>query len=315
MFRLSSEISISTFRFNQVVGVEVESSWDELTDVCRLTIPRKLNWRGKPLAWTNQALMRRGDQVQVQLGYDDNNQVVFEGYLHKITADTPVLLECQDAAWRLKQSTITKAWRSVELTELLRAILPGELPFQAPTVELGPFRISSASPAQVLAELRKTYFLKSFFRNGTLYCGLAYVPELQSTHIIRMERNVVSHSLEYMRKEDVAIKLKMVSMFPDGSRQEYETGDQDGEQRTMYYHSMSQAKMKALADQEIERLKYEGYRGEITIFGQPFVQHGDVVDLRDASYPERDGRYFVKTVVTAFGADGYRQTLTLDAKL
>ncbi len=315
MVRLSSHISIGDYSFATVESVEIESSWDTLTDTCRISLPRKLSWKGKPIAWTNQSLIRRGDPVKVTLGYDDDNKPVFEGYVHTIQADDPVVLECQDAAWLLKRNTITRSWDEVELHDLLRAVLPSELPFEAPTVELGPFRISQATAAQVLAALREDYFLKSWFRAGKLYCGLAYVPELQSTWVIRMERNVPEHNLEYMRKEDVSIRLKMVSIFPDGSKQEYETGDEEGEQRTMYYHSMTTAQMKALADQEIERLRYEGWRGSFTTFGEPFIQHGDVIDLRSESYPERDGRYLVRQVVYRYGMDGYFQEVTLDAKI
>lgn len=315
MYRLTCELKVGRFLFDSVVEVETASSWDELTDTCIITIPRKLNWLGKNIAWGNDALFRKGDAVTVDLGYDDDNVTVFQGYLNNLTADTPVLLDCQDAAWLLKQTTVTMSWRSVTLTELLRAVVPVELPFHAPDVSLGPFRITNASPAQVLAELRKSYFLKSFVRNGELYVGLAYWPMLQRTHRLAMERNVVQHNLEYRRQEDMKIRLKMISISSNGARLEYETGDAEGEQRTMYYHSLSVADMKAIADAEMARLRYEGYRGDITIYGIPQVNHGDVVVIADASYPEREGRYLVKKVMSTFGSGGYRQILTLAEKV
>jgi hypothetical protein len=73
--------------------------------------------------------------------------------------------------------------------------------------------------------------------------------------------------------------------------------------------------MKAIADEEIERLRYEGYRGTFTTFGAPRIEHGDVIDLRSDAYPERDGRYLVRAVTTTFGVGGFRQEVTLDSKI
>lgn len=72
--------------------------------------------------------------------------------------------------------------------------------------------------------------------------------------------------------------------------------------------------MKAIADDEIERLKYDGYKGSLTIFGNSF-NHGDIINLKDDSYPERNGRYLIKKVVTTFGQNGFRQKLELDTKI
>lgn len=315
MFRLSSDIRIGGYFIKGVHEIEVQSSWDELTDTCTLTFPRRVDWRGKSLASGSDPLLKRNDAAIVQLGYDDENVEVFQGYISKLTTDIPVVIECQDTAYLLKQTTITKSYKDVELSELLEAILPSQVPFSAPTVRLGQFRISNATPAKVLEYLRENYTLKSWFRGGRLYCGFAYVPELQRTHIIRFERNVVEHSLEYLRQEDVKIKLKAISMKPDNTKIEYETGDEDGEQRTVYFYDVNEADLKKLANDEIERLRYEGYRGSLTTFLQPQINHGDVVDLRSAAYPERDGRYLVKSVTTNFGMNGGRQTLELDSKI
>lgn len=315
MLRLTSDILIDTYRFRGVVEAAVASSWDELTDTCTLTIPRKLVWQGKEVSAGADPLLRRGQAVSVSLGYDDENHPTFSGWVHRVQAQTPVVIECQDDMWRLKQTQITNSYRSVNLRTLVGDILPAGIPFEALDVELGPYRISQATPSQVLEDLKKTFFFKSWFRGGKLYVGLAYVPELQSTHIIRMERNVPAHNLEYQKKEDVRIKLKMISIGADNKKVEYETGAEDGEQRTMHYYQLSLAEMKAIADEEIERLRYEGYNGSFTTFGAPRIQHGDVVDLRSDAYPERDGRYLVRAVTTTFGVSGFRQEVTLDSKL
>jgi len=314
MYRLTSDIKIGEHELVGVVELSIESSWENLTDTCSLKFPRNLAWKGKSIAWGDDSLFKRGDVVKIDLGYDDNNTSRFEGYLHDIQDDVSPALECQDAMWLLKQTTITQSWKEVSLKELLSAIIPIAVPFDAPTVRLGQFRISKATPAQVLEELRKTYFLKSWIREGVLYVGLAYVPKLQNEHTIKFERNVISHDLKFRRKEDVKIKLKVISMLPNNQKLEFEFGDDEGEQRTLHFYDKKEDEIKFIAEQEIERLRYEGYRGSFTTFLIPKIQHGDWVNLESEKYGERNGKYLVKKVTTNFGTGGGRQIIELDSK-
>jgi hypothetical protein len=111
MLRLTSDIQVGAFRFRGIVEAAVTSSWDELTDTCTLTIPRKLVWQGKEVSAGADPLLRRGQSVSVQLGYDDENHPVFQGWVHAVKVQTPVVIECQDDMWRLKQSTLTRSYR------------------------------------------------------------------------------------------------------------------------------------------------------------------------------------------------------------
>jgi len=315
MIRLTSNITIGKYTFKGVVNVEVESGWDQLTSICKIEIPRRISWQGNPLIFGQDPILKKGDTVSVKLGYDDDNKEVFTGYLVRIGTGNPCIIECEDAMWKLKQNTFTKAYKKVTLKELLNDMLRGEIQFEAPDVDLGPFRISKASVAQVLDELKNSYFLKSFIREGKLYVGLAYWPKLQTEHNIHFTTHVVSNDLEYVRKEDVKIKLRVIVISSDNTKQEYEYGDKDGEERTLTYYDITKAQADKTAGIEIERLRYDGYTGSITIFGAPQVRHGDALNLKDPFYPERDGRYLAKEVKTSFGMSGFRQVITLDSKI
>lgn len=315
MYNPTAHIEIGEFTFKGVVDVRIESAWDAFTDTCTIVVPRKIRWRGKNIALGESALIRVGDAVSVQLGYGENQTNLFTGYVSKIHVGVPVEIKCQDKMYLLKKKPVTVSFDSVSLQDLLTTILPSDVSFSAPVLELGPFRVSNATPVKVLDVLKKQYFLKSFFKDDTLYVGLAYVPELQKERIVQFNVDVHSGGSEliYQRAGDVSLKLKMISIT-DGIRIEYEVGDPEGEQRTMYYYDYSLSDMKAIANNEIERLRYEGYRGSVTVFGRDFA-HGDIVDLRDDSYPEKDGRYLIRKVNTSFGISGFRQTLHLDSKL
>ena len=315
MRKLSAHIKIGSFVFNSVVGVDIESSWDTFTDTCKLTIPRRARWKGKNIFFGDSNLISVADKVEVNIGYGDVLSKAFSGFVQKVGTKAPIEIHCQDKMFELKKNPVTASFKNVKLNTLLSTVLPSDVPFSAPDVSLGPFRISNATPVKVLDVLKKDYFLKSFFRDNKLYVGFAYVPELQKEHEVVFQRDVVlgSNNLIYQRGDDLKIKLKMISIS-NAQKIEYEAGDQDGEQRTKYYYDYSLSDMKAIADDEIKRLKYTGYKGDVTVFGGN-IKHGDVVNIKDEKYKEREGRYLVKKVATSFGVSGFRQTLYLDSKI
>lgn len=313
MFKLTCHIKIGKYSFRNVVDVSIDSSWETQTDTASITIPRKIQWRGKPI----YDLISKGDPVSIRLGYDDQNSEIFQGYVTKISARIPTVIECEDASWLLKQASVTKSYKAVGLTQLLQDVLPKGIMFSAPVVGLGQFRISNATAAQVLDELKSTFFLHSWFRAGKLYVGFAYVAALQKVHKLSFDRNIPAdgNDLDFVKEDQVKIKLKIVNIKKDNTKEEFEFGDKDGEERTLHYYGMSAQDIKKLGQEEVKRLRYTGYRGSLATFGIPVVSHGDIVTLVDPEYPERDGSYLVKSVATAFGSGGNRQTLTLDTKV
>lgn len=312
MKALNTEISIGDYQFNYVNQAEVESTWELLTDTCEITVPRKLSFDGKAIV-QGESLFKRGDQVTVKSGYDGVLNTLFTGYVSAIKPGTNLIFMCEDAMWKLKQQTITRSYKEVTLKQLLADICP--IGFEVPDVNLGQFRISHATPAQVLEELRKTYGLQSFVRDGVLYSGLAYWPSDQQSSVFRYQYNIIDDDLEYQRIDDVQIKVRAVSMLEDNTKLEVEVGDPDGDLRTLTFYNLNEADLKETAEREAERLRYEGYRGSFETFGEPFVRHGDIAIIQDPTYPDREGSYLIKKVVYSTGVSGYRQNIFLDRKI
>lgn len=317
MFKLNCNIIVGEYRFTGVNEVTVKSGWDELTDTCTIVLPRKINWRGRNIAIGQDSLLRRGQEVVVQLGYDTELNEVFRGFVKNIHAETPVKIECEDAMYNLKKGEFTASYKNVDLQTILEGMSKvQEFEFKLlANRELGQLRISKATPAKVLEELRSKYQVRFFFRAGVLYAGLVADPAQQKTHVFDMELNVVENNLEYRRKEDVRIKLEANILYPNNTIEKLTAGDLDGEQRTLHYYNVPKSDIKMQLDAELERLRYDGYKGSLTTFGRPQVRHGDVAKIRSAVLPERDGSYLVKSVETTFGMGGFRQVLELETKV
>lgn len=79
MLKLSAKVEIKSARtwvFEKITACEVVRDMDALTTTCTLTLPRKTQWQGE-----SSTPIKRGDKVSVWLGYDDDLQLVFKGYV------------------------------------------------------------------------------------------------------------------------------------------------------------------------------------------------------------------------------------------
>ncbi|MFC2561370.1 MAG: hypothetical protein ACFNWV_08035, partial [Porphyromonas pasteri] len=115
MYRLTARVEIDSERkwvIDKITACEIERSTDDLTDTCKLTLPKRMLWDSK-----EGAPLRRGDKVRISLGYDDDLQLAFVGYIREVGFKTPVVIECEDEMYQLKkQATVKKAYRNASLS-------------------------------------------------------------------------------------------------------------------------------------------------------------------------------------------------------
>lgn len=134
------------FEFNFGNSIEINSTWANLTDTMKTTMPRKLYFldasTGEKITWDKMQvygnpekapLILRGDKIKVEFGYSDfkttspntfnrsniveNIATRFEGYITKINNRTPLELECEDNMYALKQTKVeNKEWTSDKYT-------------------------------------------------------------------------------------------------------------------------------------------------------------------------------------------------------
>lgn len=326
MLSLVNNITIANQSFSYVTEVEIESSWEMLTDTARMTVPRKLRFvkNGQVIrdiiSGTNP-LFKRGDAVSMNMGYTGQTAQRFQGYISNISPQNPLVFDFQDAMYLLKQKTIKSYSESgLTLTQLLTDIVEDVPVNITQEFTIGKYVIESATVAQVLDHLNKNYGVTSYIRNGQLYSGLAYqlkdVNQIKITDI-DMEKFVIDDSsLVYKRSDDERIKIRAISINPDNTRTEVEVGDSDGGVRTQYFYDVSQADLRRYAEERLEKFKYTGYSGSFETFINPIVRHGEAVRLTSVKRPDANGIYLVKRVITRSGAEiGGRQVIELDIKI
>ena len=237
MLKLSAKVEIKgekSWTFQKVTACEIVRDSEALTTTCKLTLPRKVKWKGE-----TSIPIRRGDKISVWLGYDDNLQLAFSGYVLRIGIKTPVVIFCEDEMFMLKQTPcVKKSYKNVDIQTLLK---DQNLPYEIKVLgeqNVGQFRVNKENVAELLAQLKENN-IRTFFRlendKPVLYCGVLFDHGNEMRQVFSTGVNLISDdSLDEQRAEDVKIKLKVVSLQPDNKKKiKVEVGDADGEKRTL----------------------------------------------------------------------------------
>ena len=316
MYRLTAKIEIAggrTWILDKVTEVEITLDTEQLTDTCKITLPKRIKWDG-----VADTPVCRGDAVKVWLGYDDDLQLAFTGYIRDVGFKTPVVLTCEDEMFKLKQqATVKKAYKSVSIETLLKdqgisykLNVMGEQ-------SLGQYRVTADTVASLLGHLHENG-IRSFFRyeNGepVLYCGVLFEREESRTQVFATGVNIISdQSLEQQQAENIRLRVKAISLMPNNKKIKVEVGDADGEHRTLHTYNKTESELKAWAEQEIKRLKRDGLKGCFTTFGAKLVDKLTAIGIKIDG--EKKGVYQVKKNVIKYGTSGFRQEITLGARI
>ena len=310
MDRLNSKITFTNkdtaeeIIFTFVNSVVIKSSYETLTDTARIIVPQKLTFQGVPITTGVTTLFNRGDSVKIELGYFPNIRTVFEGFIAKVSPKTPLVIDCEDSMFLLKQDTVTNSFTNASLEAVLKDIIPEGIVVKniAKVPELGKLRYSRVTPAKVPTPV--------------LRVGLASDASDTNTETFIFEERVIRDELDFQTSDDIQYRVTCISLdTKTNAKVEANAGDAEGQQQTFHYQNLTLAECQAHADNLVTELKYTGFRGTFTTFGEPFIRHGDTAKLISSKYPEKDGEYLTVDITRSFGVAGYRQEIELGIRL
>jgi hypothetical protein len=340
MLRLLNHIKIfqadgTILQFPIVNNVTITRSFDNQTQTATVTLPRNFKYNNKNIYEGDNALVKRGDKIELYAGYAPNLKLLFIGYISKVDNNVPMVLKCEDEMWLLKQTIAPNiSHKSISLFNFLTEILKGtDIKFKELSCDLGQIRTQNASVAKVLQVLRNSYGLFSYFIDGILYVGLPFQKNLAIEQYFLFEKQMITDGLDlqYLKKEDVRVTIKAVMMsLKTNEQQEYtyyydskgvlqivkgEYIEADGSLTTLFDYSGSKDILDINAKLRLEQANYTGYYGSFLTFLEPSVRPGDYAIIDSYMYPERKGTYLIKSVETSFGVDGGRQKIELERKI
>lgn len=320
MYVLSCDIRIGDGRFQSVNDVRIKRSIYNLsaTAVIKVPVTAVLKQSGQPPTHTETAkVVKVGDKVTIRLGYDGKLETEFVGYIKRLNYKVPLEIECEDEYYRTRFVDCVFSKKETTLKSLLNAILPEIKIAHCISLTLKNFIVNHKPGSWVLGYLKKEYGLTVFFdMDGQLYIGKAF--DVVGDKVkYRLRYNVIKdEDLKFQLAKDVKLKVKAVCYQKDGTKVEGELGEGGGETKTLYYYDVKDTKeLKELAQAELKKYSYDGYRGKIETLLIPYCLPGMVAVIDDPVYNERNGNYYIESVEVNFGTSGARRKVEIGIKV
>lgn len=316
MLTMIYDIRVGHYKIGMLDKVEINRSVELLADTATVVLPA---------AEYNQALsvenqLHRGDSVSIKIGYEESGLVEeFRGYLQTISTDSgSITLKMEDNLYTLRKGIPNETHKRVKLSDLLASVLNAA----GSTLQVDcdydwtyeKFVIHNATAYDVLKKVQEECGADVYIQNGTLHIHPPGAV-IGQDRFYDFSLNVEECDLTYMKAEDRKFKVTVKATQPDGTVKELEVGSTGGNSITVKCPTSDEASMKLRGEAELKRRSFDGYEGNITTWLIPECVPGDTAELKDRDYPEKDGRYFVKSVATEFSSSGGKRRIELGFKL
>lgn len=315
MYLLSWHITIGKYSVQTLKEVKINTSVLNLSDTASIELPGQyLNiWR------KIEDKVHVGDAVTIQLGYDNDLETEFTGYLKRISRDNnSLVLECEDALYLLDKTVKDMEYKTITLKELLQKILTQVDPEMTVDCDYDftyeKLVVFKSTALDVLKKVHDDTKANIWFEGKTLHVHPVYQEQKGDKAVIYdTEVNVQSNELKWKDKADKKVMVEVKFTKPNGELAKQEYGVSGGQKVTRYVDSNNESDLKKAAENEYNLWNYSGYEGSFTGWLVPVVKAGESVRLRDKERPE--SKYYVTGVEIEFGQNGAKRKVTLGRKL
>lgn len=316
MFTLGYDIKLADFRLGMLDKVEIHRSVELLADTATIVLPGSEYNKALDV----ESLIKRGDPVSISIGYEETGlREEFRGWIQRIsTDDGSITIECEDDLYKFRKSLPNEELKAVTLESLLKKVISGigesyklDCTYSW-TYEK--FVINTATGYDVLKKVQEESGADIYLSDDTLHVH-APAEAVGDDVFYNFSLNVEECDLTYRKAEDRKVQVVVKATMPDGTVKEIETGTTGGDKVEIRCATSDESSMRQRGETEVKRLSFDGYDGNITTWLIPYCKPGDMAELRDEDYPEKDGRYFVQAVTTEFSRDGGKRTVELGFRL
>lgn len=316
MYILNWDIRIGKYKVQTLKEVKITTSVLNLSDTATIEMPGQyLNtWRAI------EDKVHVGDPVTIQLGYNNDLETEFTGYLKRIARDdNSLVLECEDALYLMDKTVAEMEYKQITIEELLNKItsqvdpdITVECDYDFTYEKMVVFK---STALDVLKKIHSDTKANIWFEGKTLHVHPVYQKKKEGEKpvIYDTEVNVQSNELKWKDEKDKKVMVEVKFKKPNGELAKQEYGVSGGEKVTKYVQSSSEKDLKKAAENEYNLWNYSGFEGSLTGWLVPVVKAGGSVRLRDKERPE--GTYYVTGVEIEFGQSGAKRKVTLGRRI
>ena len=305
------------YRLGVLDSCEITSDVDNLADMAIITLPEAVLNRVLDL----EQKVGRHSEVSIRFGYNNDLQDEFMGYVREVVVqDHSLKILCEDELFRFRESVKDRQFKNTSMTELLTYLCTelgnGYTVNCTYDLQYEKFTIYQATAFVVLKKLKEESRGMIYFdmASKTLHCHPPYL-EKGGDVIYSLQENVETSSLEWKSGVDRTFEITVESTDQAGNVKQVKAGSSGGDQVNLKVSSMDEASMRRIAESELTRRSGGGYEGSFDAWLIPVCRPTYSAEIRDADYPDKNGRYYVKSVVTSISSSGGKRTVTPSIKL
>lgn len=327
MFTMKCLLSINSVENNEVIvrsikpsAVTIKKSVTDIFDTAEITLPlnpylTRDNTDGTVLP-ERDIIFNPGDKVRITMGYDDDNDERFSGFIARIDKTVPMKLYCEGYAFQLRDIIINKSYNSVSLSHLLADITAGTDIIISPhtaQVTIHNVFLRNTPALKALEWIEKELLCRVWFDGNILYAGASlYALPKPTTKFLLGYNTVKDDSLQQSNNND-KVTISIIEKEKTGTTKRVKDPSRlYAATKEIRIRPGMPENFKSEVAAELQRLaNTRGFEGKITTFLTPFVDKAYTVIIADNRYPERAGSYFAESVDTSFSRSGGRQTIKL----
>lgn len=300
-----------------VEKVSIKRSVELLSDTATITLPgtvfnKAINIEDK---------IKVGDDVEIQLGYNDNLKEEFKGYLKAIKTDGGSLtLELEDDIYLFRKSVKDEEMKNASVKSILENICSQVGGFSVSCdydFSYDKFVINNATGYDVLKKIQDEASPNIYLKDKVLHVHPQYA-EIFGEARFDFSRNIERDGTDLKYKSEDERKLLVVVESTDetGATVSVEKGTTGGDKMTLKLPGVSsKSSLEQKAQSVLDQKVYTGYEGSFQSWLIPYVDAGYKVSITDPDYEIKDGTYYVISVETAFSKDGGVRKITLGKKI
>jgi hypothetical protein len=306
------KITIGSIYFLNVSRIRIQESIYEIGDRAIIELPRNFGkLKDKPIS----DYISVGDKVEIQIGYNGDLQTEFTGYVSKKGDALPLIIECEDETWQLKQSSFVLSAKKRTAKELLREIAPGYM-LDVPDLDIVK-GFDRASAFEIMRWIQQEYGLICRIRDKRLTLGFTWDWKPgQTRHKLHRQKNVIKDRLAWKDKSEFKIRIRAYYMDGKHKKAVY-VGDPEKGAKCSDVHtiSASEADARNSARALFEKNSFDGFTGSLLSWGIPRTHAGDSLEYTDPVQPEKNGAYLIPKVEIDYSDAGWRRDTSVGLKV
>jgi len=311
------------YKFKGCISFEVNQDVDNLSVTGEVRLPLRAVIKedtSKKVIMIDESI-KSGDTIKIECGYleEDKIRQVFDGYISNIDPGNFIKISIEDAVYLLRKQAVVINKEDITVTDLVKLIISGtSLKLSASTINMKIDQFNyKGSAAGALAKLKESLNLTCYVDGDELFVGGQTGNQKGSINAI-YGRNILNNQVSYQYADANPVQVTVIGKKETGEEVKVIAGMEGGTSMTFYkYNVTDQELLKKIAEEELLKYSYDGFKGSLKLWFIPFAEMGGSVNYKNEDYSvETEGKYFIKGVKYFFStSDGLKQTITLGTKL